>query len=251
MRRFIGGMVVAVLVSGLGGWVRADDNANALVDKAINALGGAEKWSAVKGATWKSKGKINFAGMEGEVTGQTTVQDLDHFRSEFEADVGGNKFKGVSVVAGDKGWRQNSMTGTMELDKDGLANEKRNVYLLLAAIMPSILKDKGFKIEAAGEEKVADKPATGIKVTGPDGKDFKLYFDKESGLPVRLVAKVQGFGGDEVNQETTISNYKDFGGIKKATKTDVKRDGENFLSQELIEFKILDKVAPETFSEPK
>ena len=36
------------------------------------------------------------------------------------------------------------------------------------------------------------KPAAALKVTGPDGKDFTLYFDKESGLPVRMVAKVIG-----------------------------------------------------------
>ncbi len=250
MRRFIGGMIVTVPVSGLGGWVRADDNANALVEKAINALGGAEKWGAVKGATWKGKGKLNFGGNENAFMSKTIIQDLDHFRSEFEGEVMGNKVKGVTVVAGDKGWRQFSGM-TMELDKDALANEKRNVYLLMIATMPSIMKDKGFKVEPAGEEKVGDKPAVGVKVTAPDGKDFKIYFDKESGLPVRLVAKVAGFTGDEANQETTMGDYKDFDGIKKATKTEIKRDGEKFLTQEITEFKVLDKIPPETFTEPQ
>src|SRR5581483_10963718 len=122
---------------------------------------------------------------------------------------------------------------------------------LLAATMPAIIKHPGFKAEAADEQKVADKAAVGLKVTGPDGKDFKLYFDKETGLPVQLVAKVAGFTGEEAEQITTMGNYKDFGGIKKATKTEIKRDGEKFMSQEVTDFKVLDKVAPETFSEPK
>ena len=113
------------------------------------------------------------------------------------------------------------------------------------------LKGKGFKIEAAGEEKVGDKPAAVVKVTGPDSKDFKLFFDKESGLPVKLVATVVGFDGNEFTQETTYENYKDFDGIKKATKVDAKRDGEKFVSTELTEFKVLDKVEPDTFSQPK
>ena len=88
-------------------------------------------------------------------------------------------------------------------------------------------------------------------MTGPDRKDFTLYFDKESGLPVKLVAKVVGFRGDEYTQETTYKDYKDFDGIKKATKVESKRDGEDFMKSEITEFKVLDKVDPKTFSEPE
>ena len=94
-------------------------------------------------------------------------------------------------------------------------------------------------------------PAVALKVTGPDGKDFTLYFDKESGLPVRLVAKVVGFNGEEFVQDSTFSDYKDFGGIKKSAKVSVKRDGETFVESEITDFKIIDKVPAETFAEPK
>ena len=114
------------------------------------------------------------------------------------------------------------------------------------------LKTKDFKVEAAGEETVKGKPAVGLKVTGPDGKDFTLYFDKESGLPVRQVAKVSGWHGRRVHPgRRRYTDYKDFGGIKKATKVSVKRDGEDFVEQEITEFKVLDKVPAETFAEPK
>ena len=113
------------------------------------------------------------------------------------------------------------------------------------------LRGKQFKIETAGEEKVGDKPAVVLKVTGPDGKEFKLSFDKESGLPVKEVARVLGFQDQEFDMETTFSDYKDFGGIKKATKMEVKHDGEKFQSMEVTEFKVLDKVDAEAFAEPK
>jgi len=82
-------------------------------------------------------------------------------------------------------------------------------------------------------------------------KDFTLYFDKESGVPVKQVAKVVGFQGQEYTAETTFADYKDFDGIKKATKVEIKRDGEKFQVMEVTEFKVLDKVDPETFAEPK
>ena len=60
-----------------------------------------------------------------------------------------------------------------------------------------------------------------------------------------------GSGTRKANIETTFGDYKDFGGIKKATKIEVKRDGEPFQKMEVTEFKVLDKVDPETFTEPK
>ena len=51
--------------------------------------------------------------------------------------------------------------------------------------------------------------------------------------------------------QATFADYKEFGGIKKATRIEVKRDGEFSQVTEVTEFKVLDKVAPETFSEPK
>ncbi len=252
MKWFIGAVFVTVLVTGLGGAVRADDDKDTktILDKAIKALGGEEKLSMIKAATWKAKGKINFGGNENEFTSQSTVQGADHYRSEFEGEFGGNKVKGVVVLAGDKGWRKFGEMGS-ELDKDALANEKRSLYLQMIPATLLVLKEKAYKVEAAGEEKVGDKPAVAIKVMTPDGKDFKLSFDKESGLPVKLVAKVIGFMGDEFTQETTYRDYKDFEGIKKATKIESKRDGEKFVEVEITEFKLLDKVDPKTFTEPK
>lgn len=251
MKRFLSAVLAAFLMSSLVGLTRADDqDAKAIIDKGIKALGGEEKLTKAGTYSVKSKGTITFNGSDNEISSQATLQGLDHYRSEFEGKFGDNDVKGVTVLNGDKGWRKFG-DNAMDLDQDGLANEKGTIYL---AVIPSTLvplKGKGFKIEAAGEEKVGDKPAVVIKATGPDGKDFKLYFDKESGLPVKLVAKVIGFDGQEFTMETTYSNYKDFDGIKKATKTASKRDGEKFVDSELVEFKVLDKVPPETFSEPK
>jgi hypothetical protein len=251
MRRFIGAAVATLLLAGLGATARADDkDTKAILDKAIKALGGEDKLGGVKAATWKAKGTISFGGNESSFTSTTTLQGLDHYRSEFEGEFGGNAVKGVVVLDGDKGWRRFG-DNQMALDKDGLANEKRSVYLQAIPMTLLPLRDKAFKVELAKEGKVDGKPAPGLKVTPPDGKEFTLYFDQESGLPVKQVAKVVGFGGEEFTQETTYGDYKEFGGVKKATKIENRRDGEKFLEQKVTEFKVLDKVDPKTFAEPK
>jgi hypothetical protein len=252
MKWFFSVMLAAMCALSLGGRVGAadDKDCRAVLDKAIKALGGEENLSKVKAAHWKTKGKITFNGEDHEFTGKTTMQGMEYYRSEFEGEFGGNKIKGVTVLAKNKGWRQFG-SETMELDENALVNEKRNVYLQVLPMTLLPLKHKNFKLETAGEKAVDGMPAVGLKITPPDGKDFTMYFDKESGLPVQLAAKVVGFMGDEFTQEITFAEYKEFAGIKKATKVSSKRDGEKFIEAQIIEFKVLDKVDPKTFEEPK
>jgi hypothetical protein len=252
MARFLGAAFVVVLAVAAGGRVRAADDADvkALLDKGIKALGGEEKLTAAKAVTWKSKGTIRFGDNDSAFSSAGSVQGLDHFRQEFEADFGGNKVQGVVVLNGDKGWRKFGDM-KMEMDAKALANQKRGVYLMLVPTTLVPLREKGFKVTAAGEEKVAGKPAVALKVTPPDGKEFTLYLDKESGLPVKQAAKVDDFMGQEFTQETTFGGYKDLGGIKKATKIENKRDGEKFMEYEITEFKLLDKLDSKTFAEPE
>jgi len=247
MGRYIGAALATVLLFVPGAPARADDpEAKSILDKAIKALGGEEKLGKATAFSWKAKGTVNFNGEERESNTQVTHKGLDHFRREF----GNDEFHGLVVLAGNKGWRKFGDDQT-DLDDDALANEKRNVYLQVIPITLVALKGNGFKYEKVGEEKVGDKPAVVLKVTGSDSKDFTLYFDKESGVPVKQVAKVVGFQGQEYTAETTFADCKDFDGIKKATKIEIKRDGEKFQVMEVTEFKVLDKVDPEAFAEPK
>ena len=225
LMRYKSAILATVLVLGLGQLAAADDEyAKAVIDKAVKALGGAEKLGAVKAVRWKTKGKIkiNRNNDESDFSTTVTAQGIDKVRQEFEGEYRGNVVKSVTVIDGDKGWRK-SRGETNPLEGDQLANSKRSAYLQLVPEMPQLLKGDGFKVEAGHEEKVGRKPAPVLKVTGPDGKDFQLFFDKESGLPVKLTATVMGRQGNEFAQETTFANYKDFNGIKRATKIETKR----------------------------
>lgn len=249
MKRSLGAVLAAALVGVLaGGPARADD-AGAVLDKAINALGGEAALAKAGTATWKTKGVLTINGSENNFTTETTVKGLDHHRGQFEGNFDGNQFQAISILAGDKGWRKLG-DNVVTMSDDDLANEKRTAYLQVANATILPLKDKAFKVETAGEETVDGKPAAVLKVTGPDGKDFKISFDKESGLPVKQVADVIGWMGETYTQEITLSGYKDFGGVKRATKFEMKRDGEPLLIQELTDFQVLDSVPADAFAEP-
>jgi RNA polymerase sigma factor (sigma-70 family) len=226
-----------------------DNEVTAVLDKAIKAIGGEAKLRAAKALTWKARGKSFADGNEYPFTNETTVRGLDQLRMEHEDDFDGNRVQGLTILNGNKGWRKNGDT-FQELTGDSLANTKRNSYLLVVPITLVPLKDKGFRIEPGGEEKIGDTPTAMLKITGPDGKDFNLNFDTKSGLLVRLAVRM-GTQGREFTQETTFGDYKDFDGIKKATRIDRRRDGQKILEQEILEFKVLDQLAPETFADPR
>jgi len=251
MTQLLCAAIVATVATCLCSAARGQDakDAAAVVEKAIKAIGGEEKLSKAKAILWKADAKFRFGENESEGTLGGTMQGLDHSRRVFEGKFGDNAFRAVTVVAGDRGWRKFGDNAT-ELEGDALANEKRRLYLSLVPITVAPLKSKGFKLAGAGEEKVGGKLAVGVKVTAPDAKTFVLYFDKESGLPAKLVADVVGFNGDEFTQETTFGDYKEFGGAKIATKLEVKRDGQTIQEMKVTELKLLDKVDPKTFAEP-
>jgi hypothetical protein len=250
MKRFPGAIVLTAMIGLVSTTTRADDaQANQVLDKAIKALGGQEKLAKASAFSVKAKGKITMEGNDNDFRAESIVEGIDRFRSSFEGEFNGNPVKAMTVLSGDKGWRK--FGEVQEMDADAVKNEKRRIYLMVAPTKILPLKTAGFKLGSVTEEKVGNNPAVTIKATGPDGKDFTVSFDKESGLPVRLVATVAGWMGEEFVQEVLYSDYKEFDGIKEPTKVTVKRDGEPFISEQITEFKVLDKVPAETFAEPR
>jgi len=56
------------------------------------------------------------------------------------------------------------------------------------------LVDSLLLLSAIADETVGGKAQAGIKVTPPDGKEFQLYFDKETGLPLRAQLESEASG---------------------------------------------------------
>ena len=247
MRQILGAVILTGACVVLPGLVRADDQAaTAVLDRAINAMGGAEKLGKAETFSWKARGRLMINGGENDFNTHVTIKGLDHLRRKFEND----QFKMTIVLNGDRGWRRVREVNRV-IEGEVLSSEKRSTYLQIVPITLVPLKGKGFTYQAAADEKVGDKPAAALKATGPDGKEFTLYFDKDSGLPVKEVARMSDLQGNEFTIEVAYTDYKDFGGIKKATKMEVKRDGAISQVVEVTEFKVLSQVDPETFAEPK
>ncbi|HZT83648.1 MAG TPA: hypothetical protein VFA26_25685 [Gemmataceae bacterium] len=142
MRKFLGVALAAVLAATAS--ARGDDaaDARAVLDQAIKAMGGEANLTRYKAATWKGKGKINLMGNEIEFTGEWKIQMPGQYRAEVQGDFNGIKFKQVRAIDGDKGWQQRNDEAAEDLDKEAVAEEKKQLAgQALAALVP--LKGKG------------------------------------------------------------------------------------------------------------
>jgi hypothetical protein len=224
----------------------ADPAADAVLSRAAKAVGGGDKLSKADAFFWNAKCRLTFNGTEAYFRSKVSTEGLDHLRR----DVSYSQYQLTVVVNGEKGWRR-LKNKTHEMAAVAVASETHSIYLMAVAINPLLLRGSEFTYRSAAEENVGGRAASVLRVTGPGGKDFKMYFDKATGLPVKQIARVSDLQGKPYVLESTFAEYKDFGGTKKATRITTKSDDSLVQAFELTDFKVLDKVDPQTFAEPK
>jgi hypothetical protein len=250
MRRFVYGWLALCSVACSSVGVRADD-AKAIIEKGIAAVGGAEKLGKNKALTWKAKGKVDLMGNSIEFSGDWSVQPPKQMKNQIEIDFNGMKTAIVSVINGDKGWR--SFAGnTMELEGDDLAEAKEELYAGRVSTLLALTTEPGFKLASLGESKVGDKTAVGVKVSHEGHRDISLFFDKDSGLLIKNSRRIKDImaGGQEMDQDTFLSDYQDFDGVKRYKKMSIKRDGKDFIELQISEYKAVESLPDATFSKP-
>jgi hypothetical protein len=228
------------------GVTRADDqkDARAIIDKAIKVSGGEKRLSQVKAETWEEKGTYYGMGDGLPYIGKYAAQWPDKFRMEI-------KDVFTIVLNGDKGW-VSSFGNVEQMSKEQLAEQMATQYVGNVSRLIT-LGDKKFTLATLKDTKVGDAVAVGVKVSSKDHPDVKLFFDKESGLLIKSenMGKSEEFGDKEILQETSFANYKDFNGMKVATKLVMHYDGKKYIEAEVTKHKELDKLEASLFEAPK
>lgn len=240
---FATALVGLTVTLGIGTVCRADEQARQIVDKAIDAMGGAQKLAKQKAVTFKEKGTYYGMGDGLPYTGNYAIQGRDQFKMVIEGVF-------AIVVNGDQGWVK-AADQTTAMTAEQLADQKEELYAgWVTSLLP--LKDKEFQLSPLDEVAVDDRAAVGVKVSRKGHRDVKLYFDKESGVLVKSegTVKSQELGGKEVLQETFYKEYQDVEGAKAVSKLVVHRDGKLFLESEVFDLKAAGKLEDSVFAMP-
>ncbi len=231
---------------------RADDaaEARALVDKAIKAHGGAESVGKFKASVVTFMGTFHGMGMEIPMTGEISTDGPDRLKVDLEVEAGGQKFKVVNVVAGNKGWMKLG-ADVKDMGKDELAEARENQHAVWVATLAPLVAAKGYALAPAGELLVNDKAALGVRVSAKGRRDVTLYFDKTTGLVARYDTVVKDEGtGREVTQETIPSDYMDVQGTKQAGTFVVNRDGKLYLEGDATDVRLSESLDAGVFVKP-
>jgi hypothetical protein len=243
----------AVFLAGaVGGSALPDEQAEmkALVDKALKAMGGADKVAKLKAAAWKGKGTLHIEGAEAGYTEESTTQLPNQLRFDMELDVNGQKANQLLIVSGDKGWIKVGEQ-TVDMPKHIHAALKDYFYALGLAITPTALLEKEVKLAPLGEVKVGEKSGVGVHVSQKGRRDVNLYFDRATGLPLKIEMTAGRIEDEmEVNFEFLFDEYKELEGVSVCTKMTWKRDGKVYLEREISEVKPQANLDDSVFAKP-
>jgi len=226
----------------------ADDDAKAVIEKAIKAHGGADRLTKFQASKTKSKGNIELAGGI-TFTSDSAVQYPDKFKETVDLEVAGNKVTVVTVYDGKKGWT--SINGeTKEMDEKTLDAMKEVLHDMQIMRM-AFTRDKKCEFSPLGEIKVNDQPAIGVKVSAKDHKEVNLYFDKKTGLLAKMEHQtIDQMTGKEVAEERIVTEYQEIDKVQVAKKVVFNREGKKFLEVEITDLKSLEKLGDEEFGKP-
>jgi hypothetical protein len=242
------------------------EEAEAILNKAMKAHGGDDKLSKLNTFVVKAREKTTISGVETQsIESITSHKFPDKMRTEYKAQAPRMKgvLEGVEVFNGEHAWSFRKGE-TMELPNGHLIHFRRYPFHGFPVRLLPMLKGKDYKLTVGGDTKVEDRPATVIMASKAGAVDMKYLFDKDSGLLLKqeyLDTRSEDSGEPQranpddpkaMKVEVFYEEYKEAGRIKypSRTKTIHHENGATAVD-EITEFKIVDKFDEKTFAKPE
>jgi outer membrane lipoprotein-sorting protein len=182
----------------------ADLTVDDILAKNAEAKGGIDKLRALNAI--KFTGKISLGGgMEAPVT--LTKKRPELMRMDFTI----QGMTGTQAYDGAAGWMLMPFMGKKEAEPmtGDMLKEVKDMADFDGPFID--YAKKGYKIELLGKADVEGTSAYKLKMVR-DGQETMVYIDAESFLDIKTEAK-RKIQGQEVEAETVLGNYQEFGGL--------------------------------------
>ena len=210
-----------------------------LFAKHVKAIGGEKAIRKHKSSISKATFSMPAAGITADMTISSAAPDKMFLNMTIPGM--GEMQQGYD---GKIAWAIDPMSGARIMDGDQLKQVK-----MQSDFYADLNYSKQYKEMKTMEKTVfADRPSYRVHVVTEFGQDSDVYFDVETGLINGMESTSDSQMGP-MKTTTTMSDYKDFGGIKKATTTKVEAFGqEQLLTLKSIDF---DTVKESVFDLPE
>ncbi len=180
--------------------------ADEIVAKHIEAMGGADKWKAIK--AMEMNNKFNVQGMD--IEQKTVIVNGKSLRTDIS--VMGQEI--ISAVDGETGWSQSPAmmggTGEPEDMPGALIKESKKQVNLGGSLLN--YKENGGTIELVGKEKLDGVDVYHLKLTEKGG-DVSNFFLSAANYYILKTSGKRTIQGKETEAEVTYSNFKQVEGL--------------------------------------
>jgi hypothetical protein len=173
--------------------------ADEIINKHIEAIGGADAWR-----------KVNSIRMEGNMKVQgadvNVVRTVLHQKG-MRVDISFGGMNGYNIMTNTAGWNFMPFQGQTQPEPSTEEDIKEGQSDLDAQDELVDYKEKGTSVELAGKDDVEGTECFKLLVTFKSGKTETLFIDPKSYYTIRQVAK-QKANGQEMEITTDFSNYQ-------------------------------------------
>lgn len=222
-----------------------------VIQKAIEAHGGADALNKAKIARTTAKGTMSISGQKIDYA-TTAVHSLpDKYKLETVGELAKLKLITSQILNGKKTKIRATLAGDEQPLPERAKDETIQAALVQeASLLTPLLDAKKYTLKADKNADVNGSPANVIIVTGNGLKELKLFFDTKTHQLVKMQRKGLAPGSTsvvEVDEETYLSEFKKFDGAILPSKIVVMHDKKEFLTMTVTEWKFLEKVDPSEF----
>jgi hypothetical protein len=176
-----------------------------LLDKYAEASGGRDAWQKL--TSQQSIGTIDIPAMN--ISGTVEIHEKAPNKMLAVVVVAGAAFK--QGYDGQIAWSDDPQNGIRQLSGGELEDTKRQADFYHALDLRKLYS----KLALTGSEKIGEHDTYVVEASTGPGEPDKLYFDKQTGLPVRVIGQHHTAEGTTTIQED-LSDYRDVDGVKVA-----------------------------------
>jgi predicted Zn-dependent peptidase/outer membrane lipoprotein-sorting protein len=217
----------------------------ALMEDSKEALGGNEAFAAVQSI--KQTGTLTLIRPMGEMS--IDVEALVSFPDKAKSTMRTPMGDITQLLNGDQVWMINPMGAAQPAPpqmRDAMIEEMWGNLVFLYGQ----LNEEGLAIQHLGQEEIDGKAVEALLITPPGVSPFRLYLDAETLLPVKKAGQtVTQQGPTEI--ETTLSDYRDVGGVKLPFKHTIVQNGQPGGESVTKSIEINPEIPPDAFAAPE
>ena len=205
----------------------------ALLARALGAMGGADKLTAIQDSSQLSHVVLHTPGGDLKIVQRSLFLAPSYIRQDQEMPDG----RVIAFTDGTSGW-QTTPEGVTPMPAEVLKQaqdelSRRLLHLVLAG------RDASLVVEAAGNNEVW--------IARPSGSSVRIGFDEATGLPAREYYLPPGESAEVVQR---LSDWREVDGIKMPFRITILQDGRSIADAVVDEYKFNTGLKPEDLSRP-